>query len=140
MQRRDVLKGLGVALGATWVSSSNAAEPDNDLQQIRGAVFDYFEGYNEVSRERLERAFHSGAEMKSVAEDGTLSAQPIETMIERWLQAEPRSRRGRILAIDVAERSIARVVFDFDGAYTDFLTLARIQGQWKIIDKVFIKH
>jgi len=116
--------------------SSRGAEAD--YVAIRAAVFDYFDGINEVNRERLERAFHPSAELKSVGEDGLLVTQPIDEVIERWMTREPAEREGEILAVDVTDGEIARVVFDYDGAYLDFLTLARVAGAWKIIDKVFV--
>ena len=64
---------------------------------------------------------------------GTCTSSP------RWMAAKPQPRAGVILSIDVSDEQVARVVFDFDGAYTDFLTLMKIDGRWKIIDKVFIR-
>jgi hypothetical protein len=65
-------------------------------------------------------------------------AQPIDEVIERWVSKEPAAREGEILSIDVTDGEIARVVFDYNGDYIDFLTLAKVRGQWKIIDKVFV--
>jgi protease I len=111
---------------------------DGDFAAIRAAVFDYFDGINEVSRKRLERAFDPGAELKNVGADGTIVAQPIDEVIERWMAKQPAERAGEILSIDVTDGEIARVVFDYNGDYIDFLTLAKVKGQWKIIDKVFV--
>ena len=111
---------------------------DGDFAAIRAVVFDYFDGINEVSRERLERAFDPGAELKNVGADGTIVAQPIDEVIERWMAKQPAARDGEILSIDVTDGEIARVVFDYNGDYIDFLTLAKVKGEWKIIDKVFV--
>ncbi|MEO1082147.1 MAG: nuclear transport factor 2 family protein [Pseudomonadota bacterium] len=109
-----------------------------DFSSIRGAVFDYFEGINEVSEERLRRAFDASASMKNVGEDGSVVARPIDEVIARWLTKTPEPRTGEILSIDVTDGEIARVVFDYNGDYVDFLTLAKVRGEWKIIDKVFV--
>ncbi|MFK8043806.1 nuclear transport factor 2 family protein [Congregibacter sp.] len=111
----------------------------DDMSAVRLTVFDYFEGINEVSLSRLQRAFSETAELKSVSESGELVAEPIEAAINRWMKGEAQEREGRILAVDLSGDPIARVVFDFDGAYVDFLTLAKLRGEWKIIDKVFIR-
>jgi hypothetical protein len=120
------------------LGAASGRSADGDFAAIRAAVFDYFDGINEVSRERLERAFDPGAELKSVGEDGAIVAQPIDEVIERWVSKEPAAREGEILSIDVTDGEIARVVFDYNGDYIDFLTLAKVRGQWKIIDKVFV--
>jgi len=125
---------LGVCM-ATAVS----ATADDDLSAIRDTVFDYFDGINTVDRERLERAFDASAALKSVDESGSLVVEPIADVKERWMRAEVAERSGEILSVDMAGGQVARVVFDFDGAYVDFLTLAKLGGQWRIIDKVFIR-
>jgi protease I len=109
-----------------------------DSAAIRAAVFDYFEGINEVDEVRLRRAFAAHANLKSVSASGQLNVEPIEAAIGRWLAAAPQARSGAILSLDVADGGVARVVFDFDGRYTDYLTLMRLAGEWRIIDKVFV--
>jgi hypothetical protein len=109
----------------------------DDMSAIRKTVFDYLEGINTVDRERLERAFAPGAMMKSVSAEGELRVVPITDAIDRWTSREPGSRSGRILSVDLHDE-LARVVFDYDGGYIDLLTLAKIQDQWRILDKAFI--
>jgi protease I len=133
-----LIQGLIFSAGLAGYATTVAAA--DEFPAIRAAVFDYFEGINTVSRDRLERAFDPGAELKSVGESGALVVEPIADAIERWMRGEPDKRVGDILSIDIAAGEIARVVFDYDGRYVDFLTLARINGQWKIIDKVFIRR
>ncbi|MFK7829322.1 MAG: nuclear transport factor 2 family protein [Congregibacter sp.] len=132
----------GVLLAAS-ITISRPAYGADDHAAIRTAVFDYFEGINEVSRVRLERAFDSDAELKSVNASGALAAEPIADAIARWMHGDASTRRGEVLSVDLFGDAVggqfARVVFDFDGAYIDLLTLAKLQGQWKIIDKVFVR-
>lgn len=118
--------------------SFSPASTADDFSAIRIAVFDYFEGINEVSRERLQRAFTETAALKSIGDSGELLVEPIAEAIARWMKNTPKKRSGRILSVDVLAESIARVTFDFDGAYLDLLTLAKLNGEWKIIDKVFV--
>jgi protease I len=125
--------GLPLLFSATFGHGA-----DGDFAAIRAAVFDYFDGINEVDRERLERAFDPSAELKNIGDEGVVVAQPIDEVIERWMAKEPAERDGEILSIDVTDGEIARVVFDYNGDYIDFLTLAKVKGQWKIIDKVFV--
>ncbi|WP_008292919.1 nuclear transport factor 2 family protein [Congregibacter litoralis] len=131
---KAVLSTLLTVLVLMFSSISSA----DDIDGVRAAVFDYFEGINEVSEVRLKRAFADTAALKSVGEKGDLRVEPISAAIGRWLAGTAKQRRGSIVSVDLSGYPIARVVFDFDGAYTDFLTLAKLKGQWKIIDKVFI--
>lgn len=121
----------------------HAAEPPSDagdFAAIHAVVFDYLEGINTVDRERLERAFHPGAELKSVDEEGGLLARPIGEVIDRWMNNAPGTRSGEVISMEINDGKIARVVFDYNGEYTDFLTVARVKGRWQIIDKVFIEQ
>ena len=125
------------ALVAVFAAAPGHAQ--DDIDAVRAAVFDYFEGINEVSRERLDRAFDPSASLKSVTDDGTIRVEPIADAIRRWMAADPKSRAGTILSIEVHAGQVARVVFDFDGSYLDYLTLLKLEGQWKIVDKVFVR-
>lgn len=130
-----LLRLLVLVAGLSAAVSTSAAD---ELQAIRDTVFDYFDGINQVDRERLERAFDPGAALKSVDASGALVVEPIADAMARWMRGQVTERSGEILSIDVAGGQVARVVFDFDGDYVDFLTLVKLDGHWRIIDKVFI--
>jgi hypothetical protein len=126
-----------------------AAAQANDEEQIRAAVFDYFHGQGEHSRERLERAFAGDyATMVSVipSQAGPETVRTFRNMndvIDNWV-ASPNpangARDGEILEIHVLDGRIATVFFRYEDRYYDALTLAKINGQWKIIAKAFIRQ
>ncbi|MFT4769966.1 MAG: hypothetical protein ACI8RN_003120 [Glaciecola sp.] len=136
---RPFERWLASALLGLSLCLSGPVAADDEFTAIRATVFDYFEGINELSLDHLQRAFDANAALKSVDASGTLVVEPIADAIDRWMQSDAVQRRGKILSIDLSGGPIALVVFDYDGAYVDFLTLARLQGQWKIIDKVFVR-
>ena len=109
-----------------------------EADAIQTVVFDYFDGINTKNRKRIERAFSKTAQLKSPAEDGTVKFEPIADAIERWMEGKAKERIGKVLSIKVTEGQVAEVKFDFDGEFIDFLTLMKLNGQWKIVDKVFI--
>ena len=137
--RRSFTGLLGLMLLTACLTVSVSASAADELQAIRDTVFDYFEGINQVDRDRLERAFDPSAALKSVDESGALVVEPIADAMARWMRGQVTERRGDILSIDRAGGQVARVVFDFDGDYVDFLTLVKLNGHWRIIDKVFIR-
>lgn len=134
-----LFRGIASLILGMVLLSLPAVAVDEDFAAIHAAVFDYFEGVNSSSSERLLRAFDDSASLKSVDRSGSLIVEPIAHAISRWIKASPKPRRGKILSIDLAVGPIAKVVFDFDGRYVDYLTLAKLRGQWKIIDKVFVQ-
>ena len=127
--------------GHAFATSSESQRPSattNDMASIHAAVFDYFDGINTKNRERIEWAFDPSAQLKSPAGNGKVKVEPIADAVARWMSDTPQSRVGEILAVEITDGQVARVVFDFDEAYIDFLTLLKLDGQWKIVDKVFI--
>ena len=130
---------LRLLLLTACMTAAVSASAADELAAIRDTVFDYFEGINQVDRDRLQRAFDPSAELKSVDASGALVVEPIADAMARWMRGQATERRGDILSIDMAGGRVARVIFDFDGDYVDFLTLVKLDGHWRIIDKVFIR-
>ena len=114
------------------------ADQVDDVTAIRSVVFDYLEGINTADRGRLEEAFHPDASLKSPGDDGALRVESIGDAIDRWAGYEPQSRDGVIRSLEITRGALARVVFDFDGSYIDYLTLAKLRDRWVIIDKAFV--
>jgi hypothetical protein len=117
-----------------------------DEKAVRAAVFDYFEGIGERNRERLNRAFHEEtAQMVGVVADGPgekVQVWQIEDVIPGWAEGQPiaKEREGEIISMNIADGRLAAVMFDYDGQYVDALTLAKIGGEWRIVQKVFIEQ
>ena len=67
-----------------------------------------------------------------------MKVEPIADAIARWMSGDAQQRKGEILELDITNGQIARVKFDYDGIFVDFLTLLKLDEKWKIVDKVFI--
>jgi Putative lumazine-binding len=111
--------------------------------EIERVVRLYIDGAREGNATKLREAFHEDAWMF-----GSVGAQrldmPIADMIEMsdGVPADvDGSYKARIVAIDqVGDAATATVEEDgFWGSvsFTDFFTLARIDGDWKIVNKAF---
>ncbi|MEE4211758.1 MAG: nuclear transport factor 2 family protein [Parvularcula sp.] len=138
--RRLIFSALLVCLPV----AAQAADPTSEA--IEAAVFDYFEGQGERSEERLNRAFLAETAMMvgiTKGENGTeVSSTPIKEVIPAWSRGEPttQDRQGRIIAMNVTDDRLATVLFDSDGRFYDALTLAKIDGDWKIVSKVYVRQ
>ena len=120
-----------------------------DETRIRAAVFDYFHGQGQGSIDRLNRAFASNeASMVGVVrgEDGSESLKSWKDMNEvlaNWSK-DPKpgapDRDGAILDMHIADGRIATVTFRSTDRFYDALTLVKIDGEWKIVAKVFIRQ
>jgi hypothetical protein len=116
---------------------------------IRDVVFDYFHGQGEASAERLNSAFLADkAVMIAVlpAEGGGETVTTYTDMPEvlgRWA-ANPNppggARDGAVLDIHITDQRIATVHFRSTDRFYDVLTLVKIDGQWRIVSKVFVRQ
>lgn len=117
-----------------------------DEDAIKATVFDYFEGYKAKDRARLERAFATEvANMmgywKSESGDRELFSKPMSTLIDTWTGPDYQPfdfGDGRILDIQVFGGVGATVIFDCGGRFLDTFQLAKIDGDWRIVNKFFV--
>lgn len=120
-----------------------------DEAGIRAAVFDYFNGQTVGSAEQLNRAFvGDNATMVGLmrAQDGTESLRTWRDMnevITNW-SANPNpsapARDGEILNMHIVDGRIATVLFRSTTNFYDALTLMKIDGQWRIVAKAFVRQ
>ncbi len=137
---------------AFLVSLSSAfAEPhaDADKTAITAAVMDYFHGVGEASEERLSRAFAADHTTMVVVRKNFVGSEVIRSwkdmneVISNWASNNNPpggDRDGEILDMHVVDGRIATVLFRYTDQYYDALTLAKVNGQWKIIAKAFVSQ
>ena len=115
----------------------------DDIRQIESVMNTYIEGGRSGSNELLRPIFHDLATICGyVGPD--LFAGPIEMFYEWHAENGPAADLvAGDLRIDV-EGSAASVRIELDDwtghRFTDFFTLARIDGNWQIMSKVFYLH
>lgn len=118
-----------------------------DKAAIKAAVFDYFHGQGEASAERLNRAFAADqATMVGVLreDDGSESVRAWKDMSQVLADWAARDnppggdRDGEILDMKMIDSRLAVVLFRYTDRFYDALTLAKVNGQWKIIAKAFV--
>jgi hypothetical protein len=112
-----------------------------DETAIRATVLDYFEGWFEADRSRMERALHAGLAKRSLAEDGQRLADDSATeMVEATArgagkQRDPGERHIDIHIVEV-HGPIATVVVH-SNVYREYLHLARTRDGWKIVNALW---
>ena len=137
------LAGLLVA-GSTLVAAMG--DSDADDKAVREVVDSYFKGVTQTDRSLLEKAWDTpNAHMKYVRkdEDGKEAVHviPIAKAFDNWLSREAPSSTGRVLSLDIVDGKMAMVKYQFiygKTDYTDCLSLYKINGDWKIVNKVFV--
>jgi len=121
------------------MSTSNAA----DVQLIKQTIQHYIDGARSGKGADMKPAFHDQATIFGYVGDD-LMAGPIQQLFDWNDQNGPASEiRTEIADIDVAG-TVATARLESDNwtglRFTDFFTLLKVDGTWKITNKVFHLH
>jgi hypothetical protein len=114
-----------------------------EYDAIAKTVQHYLDGARSGRSADMKPAFHSGATMFGYVGD-ELMAGPIQHLFDWIDQNGPASGlQARLASVDVTG-TVAAVRLELDNwtghRFTDLFTLLRIDGEWKIINKVFYLH
>ena len=122
-------------------TSASAALSDYDA--ITNTIHNYINGGQTGRTAEMKLAFHPDATIFGyVGPD--LFAGPIQKLFDWNDQNGPATElQGRITSIDLIE-TVATVRLELDNwsgrRFTDLFTLLKVDGEWKIISKVFYLH
>lgn len=126
---------------ATIETSASSALSEYDA--ITKTVETYINGGRTGNTSEMKLAFHPQATMFGYI-GADLLGGPIQHLFD-WNDKNGAAAelQGRIVSIDVVE-TIASVRVELDNwtghRFTDFFTLLKVDGDWKIMNKVFYLH
>ncbi len=110
---------------------------------IANVVQHYIDGAKSGKGDDMKPAFHEDATIFGYA-GADLFAGPIQGLFDWVDENDPATRlQARITSMDVVD-SVATVRLELDNwigsRYTDMFTLLKVDGEWKIMNKVFHLH
>ena len=109
-----------------------------DLQLIEQTVNHYLEGGTEGDWERFQKAFHPEATMTFVR-DAYTSVNALEFFEEGVKTRGKQERQTRVVAISVTGNAASaqlEIIYP-KHMFTDYMSLLKIDGEWKIVSKIF---
>ena len=122
---------------------SNVSTDVHEHDAIAKAIHPYIDGMKSGKGDDMKPAFHKDATIYGYA-GGDLFGGPIQQLFD-WSDENDAATQlqSRIAGIDLA-KTIATVrleLTNLNGAhYTDMFTLLKVDGEWKIMSKVFHLH
>ncbi len=122
---------------------SNAPTNVSEYGVIAKVVQHYIDGAKSGKGDDMKPAFHEAATIFGYA-GADLFAGPIQGLFEWADKTGPaKGLQAWIASIDVVD-SVATVRLELDNwigsRYTDMFTLLKVDGEWKIMNKVFHLH
>ena len=116
----------------------------NAYTEIETAMQPYFDGFYEGNIDTLKRVFHPNCHLYS-ATTGKIMDDDMEAVYARVAGREAPAKRGelradRIMTINFSDDVTALATVQIgigDKLYTDYLNFVKLDGEWKIIAKVY---
>ena len=120
-----------------------SAQPSEE-SAVRVPLENYIKAHATGNPEYARKAFHSEGNMIWIRE-GKYSSETFDSFIKRAFTGKPAADEGkrkegrRIEAVDITgNAAVARIVLDYPTVkFVDYMTLLKIDGEWKIVNKSF---
>ncbi len=134
---------LIVVAGAGFLTyaGGNAFAEAKEKEAVRIPLESYLKGHETGKAEYMKSAFHSDGHLMFIR-DGKYTAISFSDYIGRMKgEAAPdeAQRKRYIESIDIAgDAAVGKIVLDYPNAkFVDYMTLLKIGGEWKIVNKAF---
>lgn len=115
-----------------------------EKDSVRVPLENYIKAHATGDPEYARKAFHTEGSMTWIRE-GKYVNEPFAAFIRRAFTGKPaadeekRKEGRRIEAVDISgNAAVARIVLDYPSVkFVDYMTLLKIDGEWKIVNKTF---
>ena len=123
----------------TFTANSAAQTSDKDAAKV--PLENYIKGHATGDAEYMKKAFHSEGQLIFIR-DGKYTTRSFADYIAGFTgkpAADEVLRKRSIESIDVVgNAATAKIILDYPTAkLTDFMSLLKINGEWKIVNKIF---
>jgi hypothetical protein len=119
------------------------AGEDEDRKAIEQAVGYYFTAGDTGDADMLAKAFHPEAKMIFYREGKlTQVTQPEwQDRLRKATKPPTKANWRKIVSVDISgDAAVAKAVSDFETfQFIDYMSLIKIDGEWKIVNKIFHK-
>jgi hypothetical protein len=123
------------------VTSAGAQQPSEE-KLVRETVETYLRGLKFNDVESLKKAFYPEAKLLFVKKDGSLGQLTQEQWYKGFEGSAGKEEEGalKIVSVDVtAGAASVKVREEYpQSVYTDYLSLLKLGGTWKIVNKIYV--
>ena len=135
------MKHLALLVALFTLFAVGGSAQADEKAAVRVPLENYIKGHETGDGEYMKKAFHTEGNMIFVR-DGKYMTRSFAEYIKGFTgkpAADEKDRKRVIEAIDViGTAAVAKVILDYPNVkFTDYFTLLKIEGEWKIINKSF---
>ena len=129
------VKALAIVMSMLATATSSTAGTLEDIVEV---VDKYLVGTSEGKPELVREAFLPSLEVQWLGDEEQLMRRDAASYIGNIEPGKSVPREGRIVNIDATDKSaMVKVEIEWNGRlYTDHMLLLRVQGEWKIANKI----
>jgi hypothetical protein len=116
-----------------------SAQAQSDEQGILQAVNDYLEGGTNGNVEQFKSAFVKEAIQRSIGKNGEVIGMSVESLSSKIKPGQVMTRETRIVSWNyagIAATATTETIYP-TSKIIDLLNLLKIDGQWKIVSRVY---
>ncbi len=114
---------------------------ESDYQLVEQTLNYYMKGGSNRDFNTLKKAFHETATMKYITDEGYKEVNALE-FFSGMKTGSRIDRKNRIAEITISGHAAnARLELEYpDFTFVDMMNLLKIDGEWKIVNKIFYKR
>jgi hypothetical protein len=132
---------LGLILLVSVVVLLPARAQNAEETAVRQALEHYFRGHATGQGEHFRKVFHPDAKLFAVREGKywQLTSEEYISRAEGKPPEDEAKRKRSIESVDISgNAAIAKIVLDYPQVkFTDYMSLLKIDGEWRIVNKTF---
>lgn len=140
--RTELARSLWSLVFTLALFTGVAAQQASEEKLVREAVETYLHGLKFNDVESFKKAFHPEAKLFFVKKDGSLGQLTQEQWYQGFAGSAGKEEEGalKILAVDITGNAASVKVREEypNSVYTDYVSLLKLGGAWKIVNKVYV--
>ena len=135
------MKAIIFTILCSFLLTTNIYAQKSDYELVSETVSYYLDGGTNNDFETLKKAFHETATMKFVG-DEYKEVNALAFFKKGMKPGPPQNRKTRIANIDISGHAAnAKLEIEYPTfTFIDYMNLLKIDGEWKVVNKIFYKR
>ncbi len=138
---KNIILLIALTILLAGFSFAQTAKSDTEETAIRAVVETYLHGLKFNNIEDFKKAFRPDAKLMFVKNNGEFGELTQEQWYAGFAKVAGQEEKGelKIAAVDITGNAASVKVEEYYAAdvYIDYLSLLKIKGEWKIVNKIY---